>query len=150
MDPSLSHPSRCSRARWPTKCQKQGWASRLLEGSHKTRNAGSLEKLAKLSRPFRKRKPSSHDDRGVLLVFSSCGASVRFLTRCDGKLRGEGESGAEASQAPGTSPTLPQPAPSRARTLEAGESPGESGLISRGSKGLHSLLEPRQVSLGAH
>ena len=27
-DPSLSHPSRCSRARWPTKCQKQGWASR--------------------------------------------------------------------------------------------------------------------------
>ena len=27
----------------------------------------------------------------------------------------------EASQAPGTSPTLPQPAPSRARTLEAGE-----------------------------
>ena len=28
MDPSLSHPSRCSRARWPTKCQKQGWASR--------------------------------------------------------------------------------------------------------------------------
>ena len=29
-------------------------------------------------------------------------------------------------------------------------SPGESGLISRGSKGLHSLLESRQVSLGAH
>ena len=28
----------------------------------------------------------------------------------------EGQSGAEASQAPGTSPTLPQPAPSRART----------------------------------
>ena len=27
-DPSLSHPSRCSRALWPTKCQKQGWASR--------------------------------------------------------------------------------------------------------------------------
>ena len=27
-DPSLSHPSRCSRARWPTKCQKKGWASR--------------------------------------------------------------------------------------------------------------------------
>ena len=26
-------------------------------------------------------------DRGVLLVFSSCGASVRFLTRCNGKLR---------------------------------------------------------------
>ena len=33
----------------------------------------------------------------------------------------EGESGAEASQAPVTSPTLPQPAPSRARMLEAGE-----------------------------
>ena len=29
--------------------------------------------------------------------------------------------GAEASQAPLTSPTLPQPAPSRARTLEAGK-----------------------------
>ena len=29
-------------------------------------------------------------------------------------------------------------------------SPGESGLISRGSKGLHSLLESRQVSLAAH
>ena len=29
--------------------------------------------------------------------------------------------GNEASQAPGTSPTLPQPAPSRARTLEAGK-----------------------------
>ena len=40
-----------------------------------------------LSRPCRKRRPSSRDDRGVLLVFSSCGASVRFLTRCDGKLR---------------------------------------------------------------
>ena len=33
----------------------------------------------------------------------------------------EGQSGAEASQAPVTSPTLPQPAPSRARTLEAGK-----------------------------
>ena len=33
----------------------------------------------------------------------------------------EGQSGAEASQAPGTSPTLPQPAPSRAGRLEAGE-----------------------------
>ena len=30
-----------------------------------------------------------------------------------------GESGAEASQAPGTSPTLPQPAPSRVRALRA-------------------------------
>ena len=40
-----------------------------------------------LSRPCRKRRPSSRDDRGVLLVFSSCGASVRFLTRCNGKLR---------------------------------------------------------------
>ena len=40
-----------------------------------------------LSRPCRKRRSSSRHDRGVLLVFSSCGASVRFLTRCDGKLR---------------------------------------------------------------
>ena len=37
------------------------------------------------------------------------------------RIQREGESGAEASQAPGTSPTLPQPAPSRARTLEAGK-----------------------------
>ena len=28
--------------------------------------------------------------------------------------------------------------------------PGESGLVSRGSKGLHSPLESRRVSLGAH
>ena len=33
----------------------------------------------------------------------------------------EGQSGAEASQAPVTSPALPQPAPARARTLEAGK-----------------------------
>ena len=31
--------------------------------------------------------PGARNDRGVLLVFSSCNASVRFLTRCDGKLR---------------------------------------------------------------
>ena len=30
------------------------------------------------------------------------------------------------------------------------DSPGESGLISRGSKGLRSPLESRRVSLGAH
>ena len=40
---------------------------------------------------------------------------------CPVCIQREGESGAEASQAPGTSPTLPQPAPSRARTLEAGK-----------------------------
>ena len=40
-----------------------------------------------LSRPCRKRRPSSHDDRGVLFVFSRCGASVGFLTRYDGQLR---------------------------------------------------------------
>ena len=34
-----------------------------------------------------KRKPSSHDDCGVTCVFSSCGASVGFLTRYDGELR---------------------------------------------------------------
>ena len=40
-----------------------------------------------LSRPCRKRRPSSRDDGGVSWVFPSCGASVRFLTRYDGELR---------------------------------------------------------------
>ena len=40
-----------------------------------------------LFRPCRKRRPSSRDDRGVSWVFSSCGASVGFLTRYDGELR---------------------------------------------------------------
>ena len=34
-----------------------------------------------LSRPCRKRRPSSRHNRGVSWVFSSCGASVVFLTR---------------------------------------------------------------------
>ena len=33
------------------------------------------------------KKPSSCDDGGVSWVFSSCGASIRFLTRYDGELR---------------------------------------------------------------
>ena len=37
-----------------------------------------------LSKPCRKRRPSSRDDRGVSWVFSSWGASVGFLTRYDG------------------------------------------------------------------
>ena len=40
-----------------------------------------------LSRPCRKRRPSSCDDGGVSWVFSSCGVSVGFLTRYDGELR---------------------------------------------------------------
>ena len=40
-----------------------------------------------LSRPCRKRRPSSRDDGGVSWVFSSCGVSVGFLTRYDGELR---------------------------------------------------------------
>ena len=40
-----------------------------------------------LSRPCRKRRPSSRDDGGVLWVFSSCVASLGFLTRYDGELR---------------------------------------------------------------
>ena len=40
-----------------------------------------------LSRPCRKRRPSSRDDRGVWWVFSSCGVSVGFLTRYDGEFR---------------------------------------------------------------
>ena len=40
-----------------------------------------------LSRPCRKRRPSSRDDGGVSWVFWSWGASVGFLTRYDGDLR---------------------------------------------------------------
>ena len=40
-----------------------------------------------LSRPCRKRRPSSRDDGGVSWVFSSCSISVGFLTRYDGELR---------------------------------------------------------------
>ena len=40
-----------------------------------------------LSRPFRKRRPSSRDDGGILWVFSRCGDSVGFLTRYDRELR---------------------------------------------------------------
>ena len=32
-------------------------------------------------------RPSSRDDGGVSWVFSSCGASIIFLTRHDGELR---------------------------------------------------------------
>ena len=40
-----------------------------------------------LSRPCRKRRPSSRDDRGVSWFFSSYGASMAFLTRYEGELR---------------------------------------------------------------
>ena len=41
-----------------------------------------------LSRPRRKQRPSCRDDDGgVSWFFSSCGASVGFLTRYDGELR---------------------------------------------------------------
>ena len=40
-----------------------------------------------LSRPCRKRRPSSRDDRGIWWVFSSCGVIVGFLTRYDEDLR---------------------------------------------------------------
>ena len=40
-----------------------------------------------LSRPCRKRRPSSSDDGGVSWVFSSWGASVGFFTRYDRELR---------------------------------------------------------------
>ena len=40
-----------------------------------------------LSRPCRKRRPSYRDDRGVLCIFSRCGARMGFLTRYDGELR---------------------------------------------------------------
>ena len=50
------------------------------------------------------------------------GVFSRGTTRISGSLScGAREVRSPCGQAPGTSPTLPQPAPSRARTLEAGE-----------------------------
>ena len=40
-----------------------------------------------LSRPCRKRRPSCREDEGISWVFSSCGASVGFLTKYNGELR---------------------------------------------------------------
>ena len=40
-----------------------------------------------LSTPCRKRSPSSRNDEGVSWVFSTCGASVGFLTRYNRELR---------------------------------------------------------------
>ena len=40
-----------------------------------------------LSMPRKKRRPSSRDEGGVSWVFSSCGASVEFLTKYLGELR---------------------------------------------------------------
>ena len=46
-----------------------------------------IEDSGLLSRPCRKRRPSSRDDGGVSGFFSSGVASVGFLTRYDGDLR---------------------------------------------------------------
>ena len=40
-----------------------------------------------LSRPCRKRRPSSRDEGGISWVFSSCSASVGFLMRYYGELK---------------------------------------------------------------
>ena len=40
-----------------------------------------------LSRPCRKRKPSSRDEGGISWVFSSCSANVGFLMRYYGELK---------------------------------------------------------------
>ena len=45
------------------------------------------EDLGLLSRPCRKRWPSSRNDGGILWVFSSCGASVGCLMKYHGDLR---------------------------------------------------------------
>ena len=61
----------------PTECPKGSQAS-----SSVWREDSGL-----LSRPCRKRRPSSRDEGGVSWVFSSCSASVGFLTRYDVELR---------------------------------------------------------------
>ena len=61
----------------PTECPKGSQAS-----SSVWREDSGL-----LSRPCRKRRPSSRDEGGVSWVFSSCSASVGFLMRYYGELR---------------------------------------------------------------
>ena len=54
-----------------------------------------------------------------------------------------------ASQAPVTSPTLPQPAPARARTLEAGKRWAINTHIHKSAKQSRAVQEQRQLSLAA-
>ena len=55
-----------------------------LKGVKPPEAFGEVARL--VSRPCRRRRPSSRDDGGVLGLFSSGGPSVRFLTRYDGEV----------------------------------------------------------------
>ena len=59
-----------------------------------------------VSRPCRRRRPSSLDDGGISGLFSSCGPSVLFLTRYDGEVS-EPLVGRQGSRASG--PRSPAP-----------------------------------------
>src|SRR5574341_1389212 len=60
-------------------------------GRTRTRSSGRAgvwrEAARLVSRPCRRRRPSSLDDGGISGLFSSGGPSVRFLTRYDGEVR---------------------------------------------------------------
>ena len=58
---------------------------KLQNRGHLMQRVDSLEKTLMLGKIEGRR--SSHDNGGISWVFSSCGASVGFLTRYDGDLR---------------------------------------------------------------
>ena len=128
----------------------------------KTERGTSLETLSRA-------RASSCDDGGTTWFFSSCGRILELqrgiqASSCvvNGKsnlpLELRGRSGGCARVTAGqTTPHLglcPGPnVPCQERQGSRGcipDSPGESGLVSRGCKGLCSLLESRLVTLGAH
>src|SRR5574337_922895 len=56
-------------------------------GARRSTTTGVWREVARLvSRPCRRRRPSSLDDGGISGLFSSGGPSVRFLTRYDGEV----------------------------------------------------------------
>ena len=62
------------------------WSQQWPKGSRSSCEVW-IEDSGFLSRPCRKRRPSSRDDGGVSWVFSICGAIVVFLTMYDRELR---------------------------------------------------------------
>ena len=66
-----------------------------------------------------------------------------------GGVQREGESGAEASQAPGTSPTLPQPSPDTPGSPEGSSLRGPGGAESRSDPGQFKALLRKVSARGA-
>ena len=128
----------------------------------KTERGTTLETLERA-------RASSCDDEGTKCFFSSCGGILELrrgiqASSCVGpgksnlpfELLGragdcsrvtEGQKRPHLGLFPG--PNVPLQGRQGSRGCIP-DPPGESGLVSRGSKGLHSPLESRRVSLGAH